>query len=129
MTSQLFGATDLHGPHDLEMGGRQSVSATVALPILAKDVSQLWARFLFSCRPPISKRRHGRDPLSFSSAIAAGPRGSPWSRAFADGSGDSAACSESCGGLTGSESSPDLRPLPTDVWQSSAEGNECLCLC
>ena len=38
MPSQLLGATDLNGPHHLEMGGWQTIRTAVNLPVLAKNV-------------------------------------------------------------------------------------------
>lgn len=60
MTSQCGRAADLNGTHDLEVGGRQGVSAAIVLPVLTKDIGQLWARLPFSCRPPMSERQHRR---------------------------------------------------------------------
>ena len=38
MTSQLLGATDLNGPHHLEVGGWQTVRTAVALPVTTKNI-------------------------------------------------------------------------------------------
>ena len=64
MPSQLLGATDLNGPHHLEMGGWQTMRTAVALPVLAKNVGQLGARLFFSCCPPMFERQQRRRRLS-----------------------------------------------------------------
>src|SRR5882724_2568519 len=64
MPSQLLGATDLNGPHHLEMGGWQTMRTAVALPVQTKDIGQLGARLFFSCCPPMFERQQRRRRLA-----------------------------------------------------------------
>ena len=77
MTSQLLGATDLNGPHHLEMGGWQTMRTAVALPVLAKNIGQLGAHLFFSCCPPMFERQQRRRRLSIreSQKVQRTPRG------------------------------------------------------
>jgi hypothetical protein len=69
MPSQLLGATDLNGPHDLSVRGGQAMRVSVTLLVVAKNIGQFGMLFVDSCFPPIIERQHGKDPPSLSSEI------------------------------------------------------------